>query len=156
MRALSIQQPWAHAIVHLARDVDHRAWASPTLIGERIAIHASASAPRANYDAYYELVDESPKLVRARTLPDELPLSAILGTIKIAGVIDAQGRAFGNAYPTETAWYAGGPAFFFDPCSVIAFAEPLYDVRGRLGFWPVSDELEEKVHVLEKKFAKRI
>lgn len=41
MKALTVLQPWAHAIAVLGKDIENRGWRPPRdLIGERIAIHA--------------------------------------------------------------------------------------------------------------------
>lgn len=50
MKAISIHQPWAHAILHLGKCVENRTW--PTRHRGPLLIHASKS--RASYDAQAE------------------------------------------------------------------------------------------------------
>lgn len=41
MKALTVRQPWAWAIVHAGKDVENRTWRPPpAIIGQRIIIHA--------------------------------------------------------------------------------------------------------------------
>jgi len=43
---LSVRQPWASLIVLGVKGIENRSWAAPpALIGQRIAIHASANPP---------------------------------------------------------------------------------------------------------------
>lgn len=45
MKALTLWQPWAAAIAHGTKRVENRGWRPPaSIIGQRIAIHASARA----------------------------------------------------------------------------------------------------------------
>ena len=43
MRALTLWQPWAHAVAHLGKRIENRPWKPwPAVIGTRVAIHAAA------------------------------------------------------------------------------------------------------------------
>ncbi len=44
MRALTLWQPWAHAVAHLGKRLENRNWPPPpSLLGQRFAIHAGLS-----------------------------------------------------------------------------------------------------------------
>jgi hypothetical protein len=70
--ALSIRQPWAHAILHLGKDVENRPWR--THYRGRILIQAGLKAER----------EEALKL---KLKPDELPTGAIVGSVVIVDCV---------------------------------------------------------------------
>lgn len=65
MRILSVRQPWAHAILHLGKDVENRVWSSP--YRGPVAIHASTKTDPAGVvwlrenDIWHGDVRELPK-----------------------------------------------------------------------------------------------
>lgn len=72
MKALTVRQPWAHAIVHLGKEVENRTWRPPeTIIGEYVAIHAAK-----------RFVDRKDVQIDR----DSVTLGAIIGIAKITGV----------------------------------------------------------------------
>jgi hypothetical protein len=66
-RALSIRQPWAHAILRLRKDVENRPWR--THFRGSILIQASLKVER----------DEALKL---KLDPDDLPIGALVGSVE--------------------------------------------------------------------------
>jgi hypothetical protein len=77
MYALTLQQPWATAIIDCGKDVENRTWQPPNLIiGKRIAIHAGKTLRRDDFTA---LVNEGFEL------PARLPQGLILGSVVVAG-----------------------------------------------------------------------
>jgi len=71
-RALSIRQPWAHAILHLIKDVENRPWR--TNFRGPLLIQASLKVER----------DEATKLGLD---PDELTTGAIVGQVEVVDCI---------------------------------------------------------------------
>jgi hypothetical protein len=53
IKALSVRQPWAHAILHLGKDVENRS--KPTRVRERILIQASLKMECPELDAAAKL-----------------------------------------------------------------------------------------------------
>lgn len=49
-KALSIRQPWAHAICHLGKRVENRAWKHPPSYRGPLLIHASAGCTEAEWE----------------------------------------------------------------------------------------------------------
>lgn len=136
MKALSIRQPWAWAILHAGKDVENRDW--PTKLRGRIAIHASATLRRAEYldflEYYGALVGAG---VPDVTVPahESLPLGAIVGTVEI---VDCVTRS-------DSPWFMGDYGFVLR--NPIALPEPI-PCRGALGFWDVPDEVKVQIQTI--------
>lgn len=88
MRAITIRQPHAWAVIHGGRHVENRAvpWMWHSAVGERVAVHAAARLTGKGL--------ASPLVAAAwadayRFVPltrDRLARSAVLGTVHVAGV----------------------------------------------------------------------
>ena len=76
VKALSVRQPWAWAIIHAGKDSENRNW--KTRFRGRIAIHAAGR------------IDRNAKLPQRSKKPrvDKLTCGAIIGTVDIVDVID--------------------------------------------------------------------
>lgn len=82
MRALSVHQPWAFAILHLGKNVENRRW--QTTHRGPLLVHASKS--RSSYDR------QQPDLWRRRfgvALPpwEELAAGALVGVVDVVGCV---------------------------------------------------------------------
>ena len=116
MRAISIQQPWAWAIVYAGKDVENRTWNSH--YRGSLAIHAPAKSQR---DHWW------PRGVQ-RPDEDDLHLSAIIGTVDLIDVVER----------SRSKWF-GGPFGL-----VLANPRPLLrpiSCKGGLGLWAVPENL---------------
>src|ERR1017187_9047245 len=58
IRTLSIRQPWAHAILHLGKDVENRSWSTP--YRGSILIHASGRLESNAREALSRYLDQPP------------------------------------------------------------------------------------------------
>lgn len=124
MRALSIRQPWAWAVLTAGKDVENREWErSPGLVaqarklcGKRIAIHAGKTLDRA-----------AVAVLQARyglTVPADLPRGGYVGTVELVEVV-APGRSASHwAIPGQWGLVLAKP-------SVI----PFIPAKGALGFF---------------------
>jgi hypothetical protein len=128
MKALSVQQPWAWAIIHAGKDIENRTWR--TQYRGVIAIHA-AYRKRAGA--------QLPQGVR-KPGPDELVLGAVIGTAEIVAVVDHHGSK----------WFEG--PFGFVLANPKALAKPL-SCKGSLGLWEVPPNL---LRALRKQIGKDI
>ena len=127
MKALSIKQPWAHAIVMRWKDVEnrsrrtsHRGW---------FAVHASKTPHRkARYPRGWKTPDV-----------DDLPKSAIVGVAWLEEVVT----------PHKSPWFYRPPRGEKNYAYVLKRArrlkEPIEDVDGALGFWDVPPGLARKI-----------
>lgn len=128
--ALTVRQPWAHAIAHLGKRVENRGWSRAraiSLIGQLIAIHAG------------QKVDEDAvALLRGRGLevPDRLPTSAIVAVARVELVLDVADTA--RLYPEHAAWTVG------PLCIVLGQVLPLerpVPCAGALYLWLMPDRV---------------
>ena len=115
--ALSIQQPWADAILHRGKDVENRTWAAPRhMIGKRFYIHAG------------KRIDRDAAQVLGMVTPRDR-LGAILGEARLRRCV--------RVWDSE--WFCGPYGFVLE--DVVAYDEPI-PCRGRLGFFRPDLPLE--------------
>lgn len=119
MKALSIQQPWAWAIIHAGKNIENRTW--NTHFRGTFAVHASGKIMR---DA--ELPRRSPQ-----PEPEDLVTSAIIGFVDLVDVVEE--------HPSK--WF-GGPIGF-----VLANPRSLrtpVPCKGKLGFWEIPPKILQR------------
>lgn len=127
VRALSIIQPWADAIVHHGKNVENRSWST-----ERrgyIAIHASL---KKNKDLFLYLKKE----FRIGLKIEESSFGAIIGFAKITNVIDDE-----TVTRNTKKWFSGDYGLVLE--DVIPLKEPVL-IKGALGFWKVESKTFKK------------
>lgn len=109
LRALSIRQPWAHAIIYLGKDVENRS----RMLGHRgpLLVHASAGATEAEYD-------DARDFMAAQGLPAErvpafadLQRGGIVGVVNVTGCVDA----------AESPWWMGPRALTLTDARALPF-----------------------------------
>jgi len=141
VKALTVQQPWAWAIVHGGKDVENRtqAWAHRG----PLAIHARARiSERGLRDVDWLL---APGTVAPER--DELVRGAIIGTVYLAGAHVAQTGCCDSAW-AETSYDEHGGRTRRDVVHLeLANPRPLAEpvpCKGRLGLWtPPADVLDQ-------------
>lgn len=133
MKALTVCQPWATAILTLGKAVENRTWSTP--YRGPLAIHAGKS--RRWYDA--EDPEDWPDLYGVELPPlESLTLGCVLGVVDLLDCVPL--AELGRRYPDLRghAW-AEGPV-----CWVLAnprlLAEPV-PYSGQQGLWQISDGL---------------
>jgi hypothetical protein len=113
-RALSVRQPWAHAILRLGKDVENRPWR--THYRGRILIQAALKIE----------LDEALKL---KLNPDKLPTGAIVGSVEIVDCVrDSKSKW---AIRGQWHWILRNPRYLVKPMPF----------KGALGFIPVPPRL---------------
>lgn len=89
MNTISVRQPWAWALIHGGKDVENRGRVPPgshLLVGRRVFIHAANGMTRAEYeDARAFMASIGVECPR----PDQLVRGGIIGTVRLAGVVQA-------------------------------------------------------------------
>lgn len=130
MKALSIRQPWAWAVMAGKKKVENRDW--PTLFRGRLAIHA---AKYLEWVPCWRLPDGTP-------IPpgNELPLGALLGTVEVVDCVPLEA--------VQSDPFAGGPWCWIlvnpQPISQpIACSEDSEGSEG-LGLWTVPAAILSK------------
>ncbi len=149
MKALSLTQPWASAVVEGFKEYETRSWA--TKYRGPIAIHASKGFPRVA-KALLGLEDDADEPMphirgTMNRPPEEMPTGAILGIVNITDCqetwammrqefISEGEHAFGDWEPGRYAWKLEG---------VIWLSRPV-PAKGSLGLWTVPPDIEKLVN----------
>lgn len=132
MKALSIQQPWAWAIVNGYKPVENRTW--PTTFRGRFLVHASKTFDHDGYDWLYTHREElglpelpSPPITRKGSKyrsPGEFPMGGFVGEADLVECVNYM----------RNRWFNGPYGF------VVANAKPMEfrAARGYLSFFEVE------------------
>ena len=122
MKALTIKQPWVHAILHEGKDVENRSWQR----GFRgwLAIHASAQPQR---DAGFPRGHHVPDL-------DSLDYSAICGVARVVNIVTK----------SRSKWFCrpdvGSTNYGWVLAEVKVLKKPI-PCKGALGLWDVPPKV---------------
>ena len=119
MKALSIRQPWAWLIVNGYKDIENRTWS--TDFRGRVYVHAGRKIKSGDFPEQRDYIRES-----RITLPEELPLGAIVGEVTITECLDV----------SSNPWFCGPFGFLLS--EPVAYDNPI-PYRGQLGFFGVND-----------------
>lgn len=117
--ALSVRQPWAHAILHFGKDIENRSWR--TNIRGPIALHASSGM---HHDEYDEFCFAALKIMGPTVaIPEfgDLQRGGLIGIVTITDCITT----------SRSPWFFGPKGF------VLANPQPIdfFPVRGPRGFF---------------------
>ena len=131
MKAITVHQPWAWAIIHAGKDIENRSWFCNGT-GE-LAIHAGKT-----YDPYAEAFMRSLGI----EIPDELPSGAIIGVVNLTGAHHAYRctEQFGLPSPKRCSSWAIPMSYHWQldrPCPI----EPI-SCRGKQQLWNVPEHAE--------------
>lgn len=128
--ALTLQQPWAHAITHHGKDVENRSWPAPASVSN-LLIHAGKRWDQVGaefLDARHVVVDRA-----------SAPLGAIVAVADLAWCCD---NAMRFAMCACSTWAMPGQ-YHWNLANVRVLAEPV-PCTGRLGLWrPSTDVLAQ-------------
>lgn len=132
MRAITVQQPWAWAIVHGGKTVENRGRREPwhTAVGQRIAIHAGKTR---DDDGCFD-----PNVRAAWHAADE----------RVKGLVEEKGTILGTAFVVDlhhssrcqvhcTPW-SQPDAWHIVLDQIEPWSQPVA-ARGALGLWTVPD-----------------
>ncbi len=122
MKALSIRQPWAWAIVNGWKDIENRDW--PTKVRETVLVHAGVKEESEDVDFVIRAVSKLTGISRAdllRRYLAERRLGGIVGQVNVTGCVT----------DSPSPWFFGRYGFTLSGAQPLPF-RPL---RGRLGFF---------------------
>lgn len=117
MRALSLWQPWAHAVVHLGKRIENRQWRGCSYRGPFLIHAAKGFGKRDDFDdavaAILDVVDAEHHLAFRKIIdgdgqrwkPGGLPLGGVVGAAVVEGVIDGPQRP---PRDDQKKWWTGG------------------------------------------------
>lgn len=131
MRALSIQQPWAWAILYLGKRVENRTWY--TGFRGPIYIHAGKKVDRGAFDYIDDLIDEKTAAEIVAELgcsKGKLYCGYLVGTATVTDCVKPESVA-----DEQGAWANGPWCFVLD--DVKPLPEPIPH-KGALGFFEVT------------------
>lgn len=142
MKALSIRQPWCHAVLHQGKDVENRSW--PTLVRGKILLHASSMRPTKQAMADWKQVCCEAGVEVPDMTAGSFRLGGFIGTAVVSDCVDR------HASP----WFMGAYAFVLTDVKPL----PFMPYNGRLGFFEVPEGVHSfyRVHhniILEEKAA---
>lgn len=111
MKALSIQQPWAYAILNLGKDIENRSW--PTSFRGRVLIHVGKKM-------------DTEGLEYLGVLHVPFDTGGIVGSVEIVDCVQS----------SDSEWFNGTYGFVLrNPIRL-----PFMACRGQLGFFDVEYE----------------
>lgn len=121
MRALSIRQPWAWAILHADRDIENRTWRTSRR-GE-FFLHAATT-----YDTDGHWFLEREFGLKVPSIGD-LPRGGIVGIARLIDCVDRH----------ESRWFSGPYGFVLADVAPTRF----FPYCGALGFFDIADAVSE-------------
>jgi hypothetical protein len=140
MKALTVQQPWAWAIVHGGKDVENRTRNLPGSYRGPVAIHAGK---REDEDGYYDdMIREA-----LGTVDDSWVLEERLARGVIVGIVNLVSVHHDHQHGTDrcSPWSQWGQWHL-----VLANPRPLAEpvpCRGALGLWTVPPGVDDQVRL---------
>jgi hypothetical protein len=126
LKALTVRQPWADAIVHLGKDVENRSWR--TNYKGMVLIHASAKRDRDPHGLLAELMPRPP----SQAVLDQLPTGCVIGVADL----------FDYVRDSESKWASKGQWHW--RLRNVRAIRPV-PCAGQLGLWTPSAALKRKL-----------
>ena len=123
--ALSIQQPWAWAIVQGLKDIENRdrfAISKGNMAPRHIAVHASRGMTQANYESAAE---DMARIGVTCPLPYQLVRGAIVGAVAVTAIV--------NSHPSP--WFTGPRGLVLRDARALVTPIP---AAGQLGYFTWS------------------
>lgn len=118
MKAISIRQPWAWAIIHAGKDIENRDW--PTRFRGPVLIHAGKGMTRDEYEDAADFI----RSTCGRMIPFEaLPRGGIVGQAEIVDCVE----------DSKSPWFFGRYGFVLRNAKLL----PFRPFKGALGFFVV-------------------
>ncbi len=122
IRALSIRQPWAWAILHAGKRIENRGW--QCFYRGPLLIHAAKGCTRDEYEDASAFI----AAVSGLQVPplEQLDRGGIVGKARVTGCVSA----------SDSAWFCGRYGILLDDVR----ARPFMPIRGQLGLFVVEIE----------------
>ena len=120
MKALSIRQPWAWAIIHARKDIENRKW--NTKYRGSFFVHAAKKFDRQGYD--WLLQNKELLHIASLPQPTEFRSGGLIGTVNIIDCVEDHGSN----------WFFGPYGFLLEDPKPIDFIP----YKGQLGFFSIK------------------
>jgi len=145
MKALTLRQPWASAVMYGPKDWENRVWVPGWMIDALnkgyppprvwIGLHAGKAWACAKRELDEELEDLRFDWPAAPPAPD-YPLGCLLGAVEIVGAVRCP--ALGQLLPWQIRQPAGRPSWCWKIGNVAPLPEPI-PMAGRQGLWNLPE-----------------
>ncbi len=129
MKAITLRQPWAWAIINAGKDIENRDW--KTHFRGRVAIHAAVGMTRGEYDRTCDYIRGVNREIRIPAYED-LERGAIIGTAEIIDCVQE----------SDSPWFMGEYGFVL--ARPRRLPEPI-PCKGMLSFWAVPQNIEARI-----------
>jgi hypothetical protein len=129
MKAITVRQPWAWAIINAGKDIENRSW--NTRIRGRVAIHAAQGMTREEYE-------RGCKYIRKIRPKGKIPQYEDLERGEIVGTVEVIDCVRNSASP----WFFGEYGFVLSHPKKLP--EPI-PCKGALSFWDVPKDIESLI-----------
>ena len=129
MKAITLRQPWAWAIINAGKNIENRNW--KTHFRGRVAIHAAAGMTRGEYDRACEYIRGVNRRIRLPAY-EELERGAIIGTVEVADCVQ----------DSDSPWFMGKYGFIL--ARPRRLREPI-PCKGALSFWNIPHNIEARI-----------
>ena len=135
MIALSVRQPWCHAILLAGKRIENRDWR--TSFRGRVLLHASKGCARVEYESAVASIWAANPDVVVPPLA-ELPRGALVGAMTVVNCVD-------RPPPGQERWWCGPYALVLENVFVLPRPVPCGGARG---FWRVPPDVARQVREL--------
>ncbi len=130
MKAITLRQPWAWAIINAGKDIENRNW--KTHFRGRVAIHAGVGMTRVEYEEACGYIRSINPRIRIPAYED-LERGAIIGTVEIVDCVQ----------DSDSPWFMGKYGFVL--IRPERLPEPIPS-KGALSFWDVPQNIEARIN----------
>jgi len=129
MKAISIRQPWAWAILHGGKSVENRDWVLPRQFQDTwLWLHCGKRVERAAWYDIREIIGADPPQTA------DMPTGAVIGVVRFS-----HSFVTGEPDPMDTSpWYQGGVGWVVSGAYALSTPVPC---KGRLKLWE-PDEMD--------------
>jgi hypothetical protein len=129
MKAITLRQPWAWAIINAGKDIENRDW--KTHSRGRVAIHAAVGMTRGQYEEACEYIRGISRMIKIPAYED-LERGAIVGTVEVVACVQ----------DSDSPWFMGKYGFVL--ARPRRLREPI-PCKGALSFWNVPQDIEARI-----------
>ena len=130
MRALTLYRPWPWAILHAQHNpklIENRSWKPPpSIIGQRIILHAGATFQK-------DAVDDILHLTKTSVLPAEATDMGLIGMVTVRGYASSEAECEQFMLGLSD-WFSGPFGWLLS--DRVVFKEPIA-IKGAMGLWEV-------------------
>jgi len=136
MKAISIRQPWAWAILHAGKRIENRGWS--TRHRGPILLHVSAGLTKREYQEFQLFLATLPQEMQ-KSVPSLPPMAALPrgGIVGRANLVDVLDYTKDTPPSGQAEWFFGPYGFLLDDVREV----PFVPYRGELSLFNVPAEL---------------